>query len=210
MARLQRKDRALKVEMDELEMKMFRLKIVYEKYFNGLEKLEPSRDREDLRRQLRAMGRKHFSTTAQRYRYQTLKARFTSLDQYLTRNLVLIERGTHPKFRFRADLAESARRGQRGPSVRTISPLEARRLREEEAYHQVYDKYIEARRECGLGTNIEIKPLKQVLSKQVRTIKNRYDCQSVRFRIAVQDGAVRLKAVPMMARKKQSDDGSGS
>lgn len=201
MARRQRVDRAVKARLDELETRLFQLKILYEKYFNGLEKMEPGRERDDVRRMVRALTREHFTSTAQRYRFQTLRARFNSLDLYITRNLVQIERGTHPKFKFRADLADRRRYGDKPPPATGIAAIEARRKREESAYRQVYDKYLQARERCGQSTDLEFQKVRQALVQQVRRIKTRYECQSVRFRIAVEDGQVRLKAVPLGARK---------
>ena len=206
MARLQRVDRTQKSQLDEFETRLFQLKIVYEKYFNGLEKLEPSRERDDTRRMLRDLEQERYNSTALRYRMNTLKARFTSIDLYIQRNLVMIERGTHPKFKFRADLSE---RGQAGaaPTPPPPSPIVQQREREEAAYKAVYDKYVEMRRGAGITSDVPFQDLRNLLAKQVRAIKSRYQCDSVKFRVVSEEGQVKIKAVPLVKRTESSPPG---
>jgi len=168
------------------------LKIYYEKYFSGIERLEPAKEREALRRKIRELDRTHFPNRVQRYRYQTMRARFVSLDQYIQRNLFMIERGTHPRFRFRADLADRAQ----GLAARRVSDYEQRRITEEATYREVYERYIDARRGCGQHTELEFQRVRTAIRNQVRLIKSRYKCGSVRFRVQVEDGRARIKALP--------------
>ena len=39
--------------------------------------------------------------------------------------------------------------------------------------------------------------VRDVLQKQVRTIKSRYRCDAVKFRVTVEDGKAKVKAVPL-------------
>jgi hypothetical protein len=196
MARVQRIDRGYAGKLDSLENAIQQLKILYEKYFCGIEKIEPVKEREDLRRTIRELDRERPTALLQRHRYQTLRARYISLDQYIQRNLFLIERGTHPKFKFRADL--SARRQQAGqaPEAPRVADLERRRIEEEATYRAVYDRYIEARRACGQSDDLEFERVRGAIHNQVRAIKSRFKCTSVRFKVVVEEGKARIKAVP--------------
>jgi len=190
MAKLQRVDRRLKTDLDSLERNIQLLKISYEKYFSGVDRLEPGKEREALRRKMREYDRHRFIALVQRHRYQTLKARFISLDTYIQRNLFMIERGTHPRFKFRADLA--ARRG--GPPE--ISTFEKRRVAEERTYKDVYDRYLEARRIAGQHTDVDFDRVRNAIKRQVKSIQSRYKCNSVKFKVQVEEGVARIKAVP--------------
>ena len=99
--------------MDEIERKMFFIKMQYEKYFSGIERIEPLKEREDLKRTIRDVSQEPMNNTQQRYRFTQLKARMSSLEMYWQRNLVMIERGTHPKMKFRANLKQQQQREQR-------------------------------------------------------------------------------------------------
>ncbi len=203
MARRQRIDHGLGSRLDKFEAKMQYLKIAYEKYFSGIDRMEPASERDELRRVVRELQRQHYPNLVQRHRFQMLRARFISMDNYLNRNLFMIERGTHPRFRFRADLADR-RRGMQN----RVSAFERQRIREEQAYKSVFEKYVEARRACGQSGDLDFARVRGALAKQVRMIKSRYKCDSVRFRIQVEGGRARLKAVPLRHVRSASSTGS--
>ena len=207
MARIEKADRGLTTRLDEIEQKMFVLKINYEKYFSGLERVEPLREREEVRRAMRDFLDEPIRNSVQRFRYQTLKSRFQSLELYWQRNLTLIERGTHPKMRFRADAKERAREAEPEQlSAAQVQVLEERQQameREERAYKLVYDKYLEARAKCGQSTDLAFDTVRTILKQQVRQIKSQYNVESVRFRISIEEGKAKVKAVPVTEAMKQ-------
>ena len=199
MAKVEREDKPLKLRLDEFERRMFLLKLQYEKYFSGIERIEPVREREDVRRMLHDLLLEPITNGRQRFRFQNLRARHNSLDLYLTRNLVQIERGTHPKMQFRANLLDRRRKEQEERKAAAqrrresnISPQE----RQDRAYQQIYETYMEARRRCGQSDDLDFESVKKALQSQIRVIKSRFRVESVTFRVAVEDGKARLKAVP--------------
>ncbi|MBN1337340.1 MAG: hypothetical protein JXB39_15385 [Deltaproteobacteria bacterium] len=177
---------------------MAQLKVLYEKYFMGLEKIEPMKDRDEVRALMRDLDATRFASSVQRHRFQMLRARFVSLDQYIARNLYLIERGVHPRFAFRANLAQ-ARRAEETAAPPVPPPqveVQQRLQREEDAYRQIFDRYIEARRACGQATDLEYATVRDSLRRHARTIRSRYRCESVRFQVSVENGRATLKASP--------------
>jgi hypothetical protein len=201
LARRNRLDRKLNVELDELEQNLFQLKILYDKYFCGLERVEPMRERDLLRKHLREMMRNPINNSVQRYRFQTLRARWNSLDQYINRNLVMIERGTHPKMKFRANMRDRNREQAEAELAAKAAEVQrdrARKIRQEDAaLKQIFDRYMDARKSCGQSTDIGYDSVREALRKQVRTMKSQYKCDSVKFRVTVENGKAKLKAVPV-------------
>lgn len=202
MARVEKVDRNLASQLDDLEQKIFLVKIEYEKYFAGLEKVEPLRDRQEIQRMLRDLLDVPIHSAAQRFRYQTLKSRFQSLELYWNRNLSMIERGVHPRMKFRADLKDRAR-GVAPEAPRMTAEQEAvlrerqaQIEREERAYRLVYEKYVEARRQCGQSTDLSFDAVRDALRNQVRQIKATYNVASVKFRVVIEGGKAKVKAVP--------------
>jgi hypothetical protein len=195
VARKQRLDRSLTAKLDAIERSMFGLKLEYEKYFMGLEALEPIRVREDVKRAIRNMMSEGIRNKRQAYRFRQLRARFMSLDNYITRNMVMVERGTHPKMKFRADRKDKSRKEAKD-AERRRRPV-TRAQKEEAAYREVYNRYMNARDKCGQGSGMSFESVREVLTRQVRTIKSRYQCNSVRFKVTVEDGKAKVKAVPL-------------
>lgn len=201
MARLQRMDRSLSARLDEFESRLFQLKIVYEKYFSGIERLEPSRDLDDIRRMSRDLTKVNWGSSGMNFRFQSLKARYIATDLYITRNLIQIERGTHPKFKFRADL--SAR--QETPAQPVVAARPTAEEREEQAIKGIFQKYIDARKECNLPLNVNYDAFKDIIKKQTEQIKSAHSCSVVRFRVAVENGQARLKAIPIKQEPVDND-----
>lgn len=216
MAKVEKVDRQLAGDLQEIEQQMFLLKINYEKYFSGLERVEPLRERDLIKRRIADIHENPIRHPGLRFKFQQLKARFSSMELYWNRNLVMIERGTHPKFKFRADLHDKVRRGLAEKATGATAPAAAAEAmtaeqeevlrrrqeqaeREERAYKLVYDKYLEARGKCGQSTDLSFEAVREALRKQVRQIKSTYNVDSVKFRIVVEEGRAKVKAVPQGA-----------
>lgn len=206
MARIERMDQGLRGRLDELEQKMFLLKINYEKYFSGIDRVEPYRDREEVKRMVRDLAEEGIKNATQAFKFQGLKARFQTYELYWTRNQKMMEEGTHPKLRARADRKVAAAAAAAAPidpreaeQQKVLEERAARMEREERAYKLVYDKYMEARGKCGQSTDISFEAVREALTKQVRQIKSTFNVESVKFRIVVEDGKAKVKAVPQAA-----------
>ena len=227
MARVQKVDHGVSSRLDEFEQRIFVLKIEYEKFFSGLTTVEPIRERDELRRILRDLLQIPQNNARVRFRLQQLRSRWATQELYWTRNNYQIERGTHPKQRYRADVKERARmeaelerqkanaeltRDASGSPMATLLPADAslppQRLpppapkpgridREEAGYRAVYDAYMEARGRTGQSTDADYKAVRDTLKKQVEALKERTQCSSVKFKVVVEDGKAKVKAIPV-------------
>lgn len=220
MAIVQKADKGLTARLDEFEKRLFLLKIQYDKFFAGLEPVEPVRERDELRRVMRDLLQVPMTNSRQKFMMQNLRARFSGMELFWMRNLSMVERGVHPKQRFRADKkerqrleAEEARlraagQGESGPDGEGTEPLPtgrpvaprppaSRQEREDAGYKAVFDKYLEARASCGQGTNLEFAAVRDALKKQVEVLRTQHEASTVRFRVVVEEGKARIKAVPV-------------
>lgn len=191
MARGERIDRQLKMRMDELEKSLHMLRVVYNKYFSGIESVEPVREKDAVRRAFIEMSRVHMTTSRDKFRFRQLKAKSVTIDSWISRSILQIERGTHPKMKFRAQLAER-RRSEGG----TISRESTRSQREDVALTKVVDAYMVARKKTGMSMDIDPSVIQERLRKQAREVKSRYRCKSVKFKISIAGGKVKLTATP--------------
>lgn len=195
MARLSPAQRQVKLQLDELEQRMHKLKVLYNKYFMGFDAIEPVRERDEIRRMSRDLMQKGISNNTLRFKFQQLRARSVSLETWITRNLVQIERGTHPKMKFRANLSERRRAGA-APNQGQKTVRFDQEKKEDQALKKVFDAYVDARGKVGQSTDIPYEKVRDTLRKQVREVKSRYRCDAVKFKVTVEDGKVRLKAIP--------------
>jgi hypothetical protein len=91
--------------LDNLEEEIELLKVAFERYFNGVDRVPPTREHDTVKLHMRNAERQRSGSTVVRFRMQNLKARFISYEHYWTRILRQIEEGT-----FKRVVAESKRR----------------------------------------------------------------------------------------------------
>lgn len=83
--------------LDEVEVRIEKLKIAYEQYFMGIERFEPMKERTELRRVVRRLQTASTSNTALKFRLNSLNQRFLSYQNYWNRILREIEAGTYKR-----------------------------------------------------------------------------------------------------------------
>jgi hypothetical protein len=90
------------VALDELETRLDRLRSLYEQYFLGIEKIEPTVARKDVDRRFWLLRRTQIRNTARRFRLQVLIQRYNTFQQYWARICREIENGTYSRHLLRA------------------------------------------------------------------------------------------------------------
>lgn len=94
--------------LHDAEVRLARLKALYEQWFQGIERIEPQIARKELERQLEALKREQPRNTALRFRCQQLSARYGTYGIYWGRIAKQIEEGT-----YRRDLQRARARADR-------------------------------------------------------------------------------------------------
>ncbi|MEM7448590.1 MAG: MXAN_5187 C-terminal domain-containing protein [Myxococcota bacterium] len=94
--------REFELLLKETERKLDRLKALYEQYFQGIERLEPTIARKDLARRMATLRKNQPRQTALRFRFQSLTQRHSTFQQYWSRTCRQIEEGTYRRHVLRA------------------------------------------------------------------------------------------------------------
>ncbi|HLV65689.1 MAG TPA: MXAN_5187 C-terminal domain-containing protein [Polyangiaceae bacterium] len=92
--------------IEELEVRLERLRALYEQYFLGIEKIEPLVARKDVDRRLHALRREKIRNTAKRFKLQTIIQRYNTFQQYWQRICREIENGTYKRHLLRAERSQ--------------------------------------------------------------------------------------------------------
>ena len=93
----------LDTALDELEVRLERLRALYDQYFLGIEKLEPLIARKDVDRRIYLLRREKIRNTGRRFKFQTLIQRYNTFQQYWQRIVREIENGTYRRHVLRAE-----------------------------------------------------------------------------------------------------------
>lgn len=89
--------REVEALMTELESRTDRLRALYEQYFLGFERLEPSVPRKDVERRFQQLLKVPFRNTALRFRFTMLQQRYNTYQTYWMRTCRKIEDGTYKR-----------------------------------------------------------------------------------------------------------------
>ncbi len=100
--------------LSDLEHKIDRLKILYEQYFMGIEKIEPQTARKEITRKMIEITQLNIRNTGIRYRFNALGQKWGVYQTYWNRTLREIEKGTYIRNVARVG-REAVRKGQEIP-----------------------------------------------------------------------------------------------
>jgi len=100
----------IEARISELEMKIDRLRSMYESYFMGMERMPPNAIRRDMNRMMLEMQQVPIGNSSLRFRFQALSQKWVLHTTYWNRTMREIESGT-----YRRDMARAQRHlAQRG------------------------------------------------------------------------------------------------
>ncbi|HLB05898.1 MAG TPA: MXAN_5187 C-terminal domain-containing protein [Thermodesulfobacteriota bacterium] len=180
-------------DITALEKKLIQLKTGYEQYFLGMQKIAPEKLRSEVEKLIRLYTNQMTTNTALNFRLNTVVAKFSSYRTYWDRTMREIEEGRYIREKFRMKFHD--RMSQPAPPVQlTVRPAAASPS-EEESIKRVYEEYVKARK----STNEPIpkfEAVAELIKKQAPVIKEKYKASSVDFKVVIEDGKAKLKAVP--------------
>jgi hypothetical protein len=184
--------------LDELEQEIELLRVAYDKYFVGIERTAPVRQRERLDRRIRMLEGQALRTTVLRFRSGGLRARYVAYKHYWTRILDQIERGV-----FRRDAG--ARTTPPAPAPIAVPVTEPRAsdpatpapaaLVDHDHVRDVFRKLVAAKQSVGEPTDgLTFAAFLRKLSREAPKLMEQHPGKLLRFDVEVKAGKVRVRA----------------
>lgn len=198
---------AIEEDLARIEEGTFRLQKEWERFFSGQERKAPFESKQRLDRLIRRYVGIEIRNNVERFRFQSLTARYNTLADMWNRRLRAIEEG-RPTVSSALQLAraEAAKEFAGRSAGRDSSPAPSEKpeirlstLREDESGVQdLYDQFKAARASSG-ESEVKFESFRKLIAQhRVRLLEDK-DAVAVDFRIAVKDGKVALKAKPVRA-----------
>jgi len=198
--------------LDALEEELEEIKVKYEMYFIGAERMEPGRRREDLKRNIARLKNAFTRNAAIRFRVQALHARYLSYERLWLRSTREKEAGTYRRDVLKARQKAAAGRGQKGtaaiepvrppplPAERAPPPaVAAAATMSESELRELFDAYVAAKKSCNEDVSrLSYDALARTVNKQAPEIAKKFQAKRVEFKVAVRDGKAVLTAVPKL------------
>ncbi len=170
--------------LDQLGRDLKQLQVDFERFFNGALPIPPEELRNRIQNQLRQLRNINLTAAVDSFRMADLEARYNSYNELWNRRVRDLEEGRH-----------AARPAVAAPEV---SRYDVRRgilvagAVEPEAAEALYEAL--ARSEAP---KFDLDSFRTYLERQTAAIRTRTGCDQVQFRLADEDGKLKLKARPV-------------
>jgi hypothetical protein len=172
--------------LDQLGRDIRQLQIDCERFFNGGLPLPPEELRNRLQIQIRNLRTLKIASTLDSYRLGDLEARFNSYNELFNRRLRDREEGRRPGALHTVH-----------PERRRYDPREGVTLGgsfDPEAVEALYQGLASR---PGDGPKFDLDSFEKYLARQVAALREKTGCDQVQFRLAEEDGKLKLKARPI-------------
>lgn len=177
-------------DLQIFESKLKELIILYEQYFIGLEKREPTKLLEEIDKLARRYSTSPINNTMHKHRYNGLVARLNSYRQHWNRTLREIEEGRYSRDRFRAKLHNSKLPASNKPSDDGKQPSS-----QNSDFDRLFGELEKASSSCNLGrVAMTREQLAATIEKQRPLLAQKLGTDDIRFRVVVEDGKPKIKA----------------
>ena len=174
----------LEGELQKIEEDFKALEIAYEQYFIGLERFEPSKERQILALRLRRMINTHITQTDLRFRVQNVNSRFQSYSAYWDRILRLIEEGRYQRQLSHMRWAEKSETKVLNESARPPEPADP--------LERIYRELILAHESCQIPVPGR-EQVAEFLKRQSDAIRERFGDRPVDMLVVVESGKPKIK-----------------
>lgn len=177
-------------QLTRLEEDIRRLRVEFDIFFNGGSKRPPYDTKGRVETLLKRLGDDRSLTFAQRYRYNSLAARYNSFRELWRRTIQGREEGRDAVSAHRASVHKEAG----APKLEPVSFVCADAHREVEVVKNLFESLMEAKRLCGEAEDLSFPKFHRLIASKADGLKEKLGCKQVRFSVAVENGHVSFKA----------------
>jgi len=177
-------------QLARLEDDIRRLRVEFDIFFNGGSKRPPYDTKGRVETLLKRLGDDRSLTFAQRYRYNSLAARYNSFRELWRRTMQGREEGRDAVSAHRA----SVHKEPGAPKVEPVSFVCADAHREVEVVKNLFESLMEAKRLCGEAEDLSFPKFHRLIASKADGLKEKLGCDRVRFSVSVENGHVSFKA----------------
>jgi hypothetical protein len=170
-------------ELEELAQRIDKLRVAFDRFFMGLERLPPLADQAALERDVRRSQLRQVRKTSVKFRFQNLQARLVTYASYWNRILRMIEEGT-----FKRD---------RNNGLATPAPPGVATPTQSDGLEDLYAHWNEARQQVGVDKAIDFEKFKAKIVATRKKHLEHFSCSDIEYAVKVKDGKVSLTAKPI-------------
>jgi len=167
--------------LDGLEAEILKVKLEYDLFFQGTRQTEPIEEKRRLDESIRRIGQRRIINTLDQFRFNGIQSRYYSYCNLWMRTVRDLEEG-----RMTRDPAGSLAPPPRSPE----EPVAGDHL------DRIVEELCAARTLCGIPPGeSDVNALKETLRARAREIASKAGAGKVEFKVSVEGGKPKLKAV---------------
>jgi hypothetical protein len=178
-------------QLTRLEEDIRKLKIEFDIYFNGASKRPPYDTKNRVETIFKRLADDRTITFAQRFRLNTLTARYTAFRELWRRTMQGREEGRDPASQARAHQHEAEHKENDFRSTVVCSDAHT----DVSSVRELYDALVEAKKRCNEPMDdLSFPRFHHLIASKTDSLKERLNCDRVRFSVDVDGGRVNFKA----------------
>lgn len=177
-------------QLTRLEDDIRKLKIEFDIFFNGGSKRPPYETKGRVETLIKRLGDDRTLTFAQRYRYNSLAARYNAFRDLWRRTMQGREEGRDP-----ASTARATAKREAAESFTRTTFVCTDANRDVEVVKKIYNALVEAKKVCGEPTeDFSFPRFHRLIASKADSLKGSLGCERVSFSVDVDRGHVTFKA----------------
>ena len=177
-------------QLSRLEEDIRKLRVEFDIFFNGAAKRPPYDTKARVETLLKRLGDDRTLTFAQRYRYNSLAARYTAFRDLWRRLMQGREEGRDSFSAARANVKK-----EQPASIPAVSFVCMDAHKEVGLVKDLYNSLLEAKQKCGESVEgLSFPQFHRLVASKSDGLKERHGCERVKFSVAVENGHVSFKA----------------
>jgi len=187
--------------IDRLAGEIRQLRVDFERFFSGALALPPDELRRRVQADLRQLRNVNAMTAVERFRLSDLEARHNSYDELFSRRLRDREEGRRRAGQTAVAAPQSPPPARYDPGAGIVIGPEP----DPRAVAALYDGLttVGGAGGSGEGPRFDLASFGSYLQRQAAAIRDKTGCAEVQFRLAAEDGKLKLKARPVPAAPKE-------
>ncbi len=189
---------ALAEDLDRLDVSLRQLQVKWDMFLSGAEKKPPDDLQAQVQLIIKRYGSAEIRNNGERFRYQSLTARFTTFNELWQKRLRAREEGK--AFGQHGLRAEQLPPSRPGASTARSEPAAQAEFRvagsghDAPAIRALYENFVNERRRAGVGAAPPFESFQQLVTQQTERLRSEKGAAAVDFRLETKDGKVSLKA----------------
>jgi hypothetical protein len=191
---------ALPEDLDRLDVAIRQLQVKWDLFFNGQEKKPPSDQQSKVEALIRQYANAEIRNNGDRFRFQSLSARYTTFNELWQKRLRAREEGKpFGVHGLRAEQLPPPPAPPPPPEPRSKAPAPGEirvtdAARDAEAVRALYERFVVERMQAGETHAPVFENFRDLIRQQTERIRAEKGAQAVDFRLETRDGKVSLKA----------------